>query len=227
MILEALETGYIEGQGPYYKQPRTAIRPRPQHSFKGRISSVAMSPDSLQQAARLGVRMVIFSQQPWEEQRPAFDTYRTQFQAHHGGESPPAPMVCDFTFCDSDRDRAETMAREHITGYLASVLHHYELTSDHYKLTRGYEAYGNNVDAIRAIGLEKMAERYLTVQVWGTPDQILRRLEERRDIVGDFDLTLCFRYAGLSYEEAAASLRLFGEEVLPVLHSWEPVATVA
>ena len=30
MILDALKTGFIEGDGPYYKQPRTEIRPRPQ-----------------------------------------------------------------------------------------------------------------------------------------------------------------------------------------------------
>ncbi len=37
MIVEALETAFIEGDGPHYKQPRTEIRPRPQHSFDGRI----------------------------------------------------------------------------------------------------------------------------------------------------------------------------------------------
>ena len=28
MVLDALETGFIEGDGPYFPQPRTAIRPR-------------------------------------------------------------------------------------------------------------------------------------------------------------------------------------------------------
>src|SRR5262249_42698669 len=29
MIINALKTGFIEGNGPYYKQPRIEIRPRP------------------------------------------------------------------------------------------------------------------------------------------------------------------------------------------------------
>src|SRR5690606_34084855 len=33
MVLEALETGWIEGDGPYYPQPRTPIRPAPSRSF--------------------------------------------------------------------------------------------------------------------------------------------------------------------------------------------------
>jgi alkanesulfonate monooxygenase SsuD/methylene tetrahydromethanopterin reductase-like flavin-dependent oxidoreductase (luciferase family) len=65
MILKALETGYVEGEGPFYPQPRARIRPKPTRSFRGRVSAVAMSPDSLEQAAKLGVRMVVFSQKPW------------------------------------------------------------------------------------------------------------------------------------------------------------------
>ena len=45
MIINALRTGFIEGDGPYYRQPRTEIRPRPQYSFDGRIYAVASSED--------------------------------------------------------------------------------------------------------------------------------------------------------------------------------------
>src|SRR5689334_312666 len=42
MIVNALKTGFIEGDGKFYKQPRTEIRPRPQHSFDGRIYAVGV-----------------------------------------------------------------------------------------------------------------------------------------------------------------------------------------
>ena len=73
----------------------------------------------------------------------------------------------------------------------------YELASDHFKETRGYEAYGNAVDLLRAIGLERMCEMYLGVQAWGTPAQVLERLRARREVIGPFDLTACFRFAGV------------------------------
>ena len=47
MIVNALKTGFIEGDGKFYKQPRIEIRPRPQHSFDGRIYAVASSEDSV------------------------------------------------------------------------------------------------------------------------------------------------------------------------------------
>src|SRR5579872_288469 len=41
MIVEALRTGFIEGNGKHYKQPRIELRPRPKYSFDDRIYAVA------------------------------------------------------------------------------------------------------------------------------------------------------------------------------------------
>ncbi len=128
-------------------------------------------------------------------------------------------MTCDFVYCDTDAARAEDKAREHLAGYLASVMHHYELMSDHFKDARGYEAYGSAVDLLRSVGLERLCEMYLDVQAWGTPDQVLARLRSRREVIGDFDLTCCFRYAGLPIEDAERSMRTFAAEVLPTLRA--------
>lgn len=218
MVMSALETGFIEGDGPYYRQSRTPIRPKPARSFADRFYCVAMSPDSVTAAADLGARMVVFSQRPWIDQAQALAVYRQRFVERHG-RSPGPPVTCDFVYCDADPARAEDKARTHIAGYLATVMQHYELASDHFKATKGYEAYGNAVDLLKAIGLEKMCDMYLSVNAWGTPEQILHRLAERRAIIGEFDLTACFRYSGLSIEDAEASMRSFAAEVLPVLRA--------
>lgn len=219
MILSALETGVIEGDGPYYPQRPTPIRPRPARTFRDRTYCVAMSPDSVLAAADLGTRMVVFSQRPWADQAAAIGTYRDRFAARHD-RSPGPPVTCDFVYCDADPERAEEKARRHIAGYLASVMQHYELASDHFKHAKGYESYGSAVDLLRDIGLDQMAEMYLGVQAWGTPAAILARLESRREIIGDFELTCCFRYAGLPFEDASRSMRTFASEVLPTLRTW-------
>jgi alkanesulfonate monooxygenase SsuD/methylene tetrahydromethanopterin reductase-like flavin-dependent oxidoreductase (luciferase family) len=218
MVLAALETGFIEGDGPYFPQPRTPIRPAPSRSFDGRVYCVAMSPDSVLAAADLGARMVAFSQRPWDDQAVAVNTYKERFAAQHGREAEP-PVICDFVYCDEDASKAEDMANRYIAGYLASVMEHYELESDHLKQAKGYESYGSAVDLMKAIGLERLCSMYLDVNVWGTPDQIVERLRARREIVGDHDLTCCFRFAGLPYEDAEASMRVFARDVLPAVQS--------
>src|SRR3546814_13075715 len=123
--------------------------------------------------------------------------------------------------CSSDlRDpvRARDKAEEHIVGYLTSVMHHYELASDHFKDAKGYESYGNAVDLMKAIGLEKMGQMYLDVQAWGTPGQMIERLLDRRRFVGDFDLTCCFRFSGLSFE-ARSEARRVGKECVRTCRS--------
>lgn len=223
MILAALETGIIEGDGPHFPQPRTRIRPAPARSFRDRTYCVAMSPDSVLAAADLGARMVMFSQQPWDSQAASVATYRQRFVAAHSREPGP-PVVCDFVYCDRDATRAEEAAHTYIAGYLASVMEHYELESDHFKQAKGYESYASAVDLLRAIGLEKLCEMYLDVNVWGTPNQIVERLRARREMIGDHDLTCCFRYAGLPYEQAEASMRLFAAEVLPLVQTEPAIA---
>ena len=55
---------------------------------------------------------------------------------------------------------------------------------------------------------------------WGTPDKILRGLEERRKLLGNFELNVSFRFGGTPYHISEQGLKLFAKEVLPVLKSW-------
>jgi hypothetical protein len=90
---------------------------------------------------------------------------------------------------------------------------------DHFKSARSYESYGSAVDLLRDIGLDKLGEMYLEVQAWGTPDDVIGKLRARRELLGDFDLNGCFRYAGLELEAAERSMRTFAEHVVPALAS--------
>ena len=89
MITKAIETGVIEGDGPYYPQPRVELRPKPSRSFKDRTYSVAMSPDSVDAAAELGVGMMTFLQVAMTDHLPAVERYRELFRAAHGTEPKP------------------------------------------------------------------------------------------------------------------------------------------
>ncbi|MGR8920228.1 MAG: LLM class flavin-dependent oxidoreductase [Gammaproteobacteria bacterium] len=220
MIVDALETGVMEAhESKFFKQPRAVIRPAPTRTFKDRLTQVAMSPESGEEAARLGAQMMAFNYKPMEVQKAEFDAYAKLFVEHHGKHPRPL-LLTDMCVCDTDAARAEEHSK-HIANYLLSVLHHYELMGDHYKEAKGYEAYGDAVDALRETGKEGMMEAYVEQQIWGTPDQILRRFEARREQMGATDCLVAFRFAGIPYEVACRSQKLFAEEVLPVLKQWE------
>lgn len=226
MILKALETGVIEGNGKYYKQPPAKIRPAPSRSFKGRITQVAMSPDSALEAAHNRAQMMVFTQKSMAEHNAEFEPYRKLYRELHDAPPPP-PLMAGITVCHEDAGRAEELARKHVAGYLLTVMHHYELMGDHFKRARGYEAYGAAVDMLRDMGLEGMADAYVDAQAWGTPDQILEKLAGWREVIGDFDILFGFRAAGMPFADAENSQRLVAEKVLPELRSWGAAVAAA
>jgi alkanesulfonate monooxygenase SsuD/methylene tetrahydromethanopterin reductase-like flavin-dependent oxidoreductase (luciferase family) len=218
MVVEALESGFIEGDGPFYPQPRTPIRPAPERSFKGRTYAVASSDDSLEAAARIGGAMVMFADRSWERRMPSVDRWRALFREHNGIEPPP-PLICDFVYCCADPADAERGV-QYLATYLESVLEHYEIMGDHFKDTAGYEAYADAAQVLQRIGSTGFLEGFLDATVHGTPEQIIDKYRQRWELMGGFEAAPAFRFGGIPYEEAEAGLRLFAAEVLPELRTW-------
>lgn len=219
MILEALRTGWIEGNGKYYKQPRIELRPRPKYSFDGRIYAVASSDDSIDACAKLGARMVMFADRPWPLRMAAIQRHRDLTRQHHGREALPM-LIADFCVCWPDLAEAEQLARKHMGSFVQSNVEHYELMSDHFSTVKGYNAYAQKSQIVRETGLDGMTEGFMKASIWGPPDRVLRELETRREVVGAFELATSFRFGGIPFEVAEKSMRLFAKEVLPTLKTW-------
>jgi len=227
MIVNALRTGVMEGGGKYYKQPRTEIRPRPQHSFDGRIYAVASSEDSIDSAAKLGAHMVMFADRPWEMRAPNIERGRALHRQYHGTE-PPTVMLTEFCVCGANTTGLEDEARRYQGKFVESNFHHYEFLGEHFKTVKGYDSYQQKADLARkGGGLEGAITGFMQAASWGTPDKILRGLEARRKLLGDFEMNVAFRFGGTPYEVAERGLKLFAKEVLPVVKKWGPAHKTA
>ena len=219
MIVKALETGFIEGDGAFYPTVRAEIRPRPSRSFKNRLYAVANSSDSVEACAQMGGRMILFSEARWDKRLASIATYRSRFTELHG-EAPAPIMTADFTFCHRDASYARAVAEKCMATYLQSLLEHYELMSNHLDDVKGYQGYGRQAATLRNIGFDKYMDGFLAANAYGTPEQMLTKLRERREMIGPYELATCFRYGGISIEDARASMELFAKEVMPELQSW-------
>jgi alkanesulfonate monooxygenase SsuD/methylene tetrahydromethanopterin reductase-like flavin-dependent oxidoreductase (luciferase family) len=220
MILDALDTGVIRGDGPFYPRAPTPIRPRPLRGFRDRLYAVGMSPESVEQAAKLGARLMVFSQTPWESfATSTLAAYRDTFAQAHGRPAPPV-LTVDLLYCDEDAGRAEALAAEHMAAYYLSVLEHYEIRGEHFKRAKGYEMYAAASEILREMDVETVARSYVSVQSGGTPRQILDALARRRELLGDFELSVIVSYGGLPFDAAARSMETFARHVLPELHAW-------
>ena len=86
--------------------------------------------------------------------------------------------------------------------------------------TKGYEAYASAAGALQRMGMSGFLEGFLDATAHGTPEQVIAKYRERWELLGPFEAAPAFRFGGIPYEEAEASMRLFAAEVLPELKSW-------
>jgi alkanesulfonate monooxygenase SsuD/methylene tetrahydromethanopterin reductase-like flavin-dependent oxidoreductase (luciferase family) len=223
MLLEGLERGYCEFDGKFVQQEKREIRPRPFKSFRGRSYAAAVSPESSEIMARLGIGLLIIPQKPWHVVVEELAAYRSIYQEVNGTEAPP-PIVAGWTFCDESSDRAEEMARKYIGDYWRSVVSHYELVGDHLTRMKGYEGYKAMQErATRPGGVDELVDFFLDLQVWGTPEQCYEKVVDTQQRTGGEAFVGIFSYAGMPYDMAEANLRLFVSEVMPELKRHVPI----
>ncbi len=225
MLLRGLEDGVLEYDGEYLKQARREIRPRPFKSFRGRTYAAAVSPESSELMAELGIGLLIIPQKPWEVVATELDTYRGIFRKVNGAEAPP-PIVGAWTFCHENEEYAREMAVKYIGGYWQTVVDHYELIGDHLKTTKGYENYGQLQD-LATTATDAMIEFFMSIQVWGTPEQCYEKILNIRRITGANAYNGIFSYAGMPWDAAEANMKLFAREILPQLQALEPASPPA
>jgi alkanesulfonate monooxygenase SsuD/methylene tetrahydromethanopterin reductase-like flavin-dependent oxidoreductase (luciferase family) len=216
IVMQGLEEGVCEFSGTHLQQPRRAVRPAPWKSFRGRAYAATLSPDSAEIMARLGLGLMIIPQKPWEQVAEEQVGYRALYRQLHGSE-PPATIAAAWVYCDRDPARAREMAMRHIGAYYRSTIAHYRFTGSHFARTKGYEFYDKIARNLASGGVDKAAEEFVQLQVWGTPEQCYERVRAIQGKIVCRSFNAAFSYAGMPYEAVEASMRLFAAEVLPAL----------
>jgi hypothetical protein len=88
-------------------------------------------------------------------------------------------MIAGCHVCLPSTDGAEETARRHIGTFVDNNFEHYVLPEKHFSRVTECDAYAQDADTAREGGLGGAMDGSLPVVLWGTPDRILRQLEER------------------------------------------------
>jgi alkanesulfonate monooxygenase SsuD/methylene tetrahydromethanopterin reductase-like flavin-dependent oxidoreductase (luciferase family) len=216
-ILEALESGYLEYDGELYQQPRVPIRPRPLASFRGRTFASAVSPQSMELMARLGVGIMVIAQKPWDTTEAELAEYRERYRELNGFEA-PKPILVVVAGVHRDHAAVQRMRDVYLQRWARSTVEHYEFDNVGFAQIEGYEYYGALANNIAKHGLDQFNGFLADLQVWGTPEQVTEKLLDyaRRCDAGALVVPLSF--GGMTSDEAHACFDLFAAEVLPELH---------
>jgi alkanesulfonate monooxygenase SsuD/methylene tetrahydromethanopterin reductase-like flavin-dependent oxidoreductase (luciferase family) len=215
-VLSGLESGFCEYQGEFVNQPKALIRPAPFKSFKGRTYAAAVSPESVEIMAKLGIGLLVIPQKPWATVEEEISNYNDAF-VRLNGKQPPAPIMAGWTMCNPDKDAAYKMAKQYIGGYWQTVLDHYNFDTGHLKGQKGYEYYGKFADAMDKSGVDAAIDFFMGLQTWGTPDDCYETIVKNAQRIGAEAYIGIFSYAGMPWSEAERNLKCFAKDVMPRL----------
>jgi len=216
VILEALETGKMEHEGEHFTQLLRDIRPEPFKTFRDRTYAAAISPESSHIMADLGVGILVIPQKKWEEHAADLAAYRARFLEVHK-KAAPAPIAACWTVCHEDEERAQELARTYLTDYYVEAAKHYEFGGSHFQNIKGHEQYAKWAEGFSEVGTEAVADFFMSLQVYGTPDQCYEQIMDIRQKFGNNTFIGVFSYGNMPYDEAEKGARLFAEKVLPRL----------
>ncbi|MFC9355755.1 LLM class flavin-dependent oxidoreductase [Rhodococcus sp. NPDC057014] len=228
LVLDALETGVLKYDGKHFKQPERLLKPAPTGTFRNRTYAAAMSPDSFELMAELGVGLLLIAFKSWDETAKDLVRYREAFAKFNNGAEAPGPLVSVLVTCDDDSERAEKTAKKYMGNYYRSVIDHYGLNKpQNFSNVKGYEHYdatskelGDEGDE----GVDSAVTEFLETHVWGTPEDCRKKIEAIREKTGCGRLLVTFASGGVPMEEVERSMRLFASEVMPGLKTLDTSA---
>ncbi len=230
MVMRAMDTGFIEGDGEIYKQPRREIRPRAVRSLKGRAFCAAGSPSSMVSAAKLGLGRLYLGQPMVAGHKPnetilgrvarddAADAWLETWRASHPGETPVAPFASNLVFVDESADRAQELNERYTAAVFAAAVKNYEMTSNHHGTIKGYETYSALVMTPEAA--EQAIKDAHKSSIAGTPQQVLEQLDEVRKQRNPQGMMPHLYTGGMPHDECMRSIRLFAKACLNEMKSW-------
>ena len=233
MVMQAMETGYIEWDGEIFKQPRREIRPRPVRSLKGRGFCAAGSPASMVSAAKLGLGRLYLGQpmvaghkgdKPNESilgrvvRDQAADAWQETWDQVHPNQTPVAPFASNLVFIDESSDRAQELNEKYTAAVFAAAVKNYEMTSSHHGSIKGYESYTALV--MTPEQAEQATRDAHKSSIAGNPKQVLEQLDQVRQQRNPQGMMPHLYTGGMPHDECMRSIRLFAKDCLREMQSW-------
>jgi alkanesulfonate monooxygenase SsuD/methylene tetrahydromethanopterin reductase-like flavin-dependent oxidoreductase (luciferase family) len=219
IVVKALSNESFEHEGQFFRLPRMSIRPRPISHPERRFYASSVSPESAEVIAKMGFGMFMIMQNEWS--KAAADIYNFHDIAESVGHAPRPPVILTNVSCAETRGEAQERAFKYLGAKWDSIDTHYNFADGHLANVKGYEAYGKVGKTYAKMKDENFRQKatdfYVSIQITGTPDDCLQKIEDLHRLTGVGHLVTEFSFGGLPHAQAETSMRLFADRVLPTL----------
>lgn len=224
IIRGSFAPGPLSYQGRHFRLDEVTLLPRVVQSPHPPLWTAAVSPESFELAAELGVGALVGPFKPWFMVREDIKRYRRAWVQHHGplhdmaaaraaGLNPRVGMTVGL-FCLEDGDEARRLARDGISWFYRHLLGQTRPILE--KLYASYEYYrkvGRLAGLVdKAINLSVLEA--LGMVIVGDPAHCIRKLRSLQE--AGVDHVLCAVGAGVLPSEAVQrSMHVLARDVMP------------
>jgi alkanesulfonate monooxygenase SsuD/methylene tetrahydromethanopterin reductase-like flavin-dependent oxidoreductase (luciferase family) len=211
-VRQLLEQEKVASDGQFHKYPPTTSLPRPTQRPRPQFWIAAIAtPESFENAGKLG-HWIMAIPMAGGKMAELVGRYREAWRsAGHKGQG--RVMLAFHMLCHESREEAAAIARDPLNRYLRSLV---EAASD---WTAGMSSadYPGYDKIIEGLSRETFESQRASGAAWvGTPADIVEQALEYHRKVGGFEsASLQVNFNTIGYEDAAHSVRLFSEKVIP------------
>jgi len=214
-VRRLLEEENVTFNGQFHRFSNVTSLPRPTQKPRPPFWVAALgTPASMEAAGKNGFNLMLVAF-AGPQMQGAIGAYREAWQqAEHPGKGKIA--LGFHMFCHQDREEAHRIAKPNIDAYFKSLVSAAEQDSGWGAgaSSRDYPEYSGYLDALRAASFDSLLDGGT---IWvGTPDDIRQQISGYAAEVGGFSTaSLQVNFHLISETDAAASMRLFAQEVIP------------
>jgi alkanesulfonate monooxygenase SsuD/methylene tetrahydromethanopterin reductase-like flavin-dependent oxidoreductase (luciferase family) len=162
---------------------------------------------------------LIVPQKDWDTTVADVERYRTTAKAQ--GFTPKPPISLINVSVRESGDEAREEANVYMGAMFDSVDAHYHFSDGHLQGVKGYEFYAKMAKTYSKFSdtavKSKAVDFFVSLHVAGTPQQCLDKITEIRNKTGMDHFVGQFSYGGMPYAKGEKNMRLFAEQVKPIL----------
>ena len=221
----ALTQERFEYDGQIFKIPPSSLRPKPRSTdLMSRLYGASSTNTSLEIMARRGLKPLFVGNKPMEE--AAKDVKLVNEYRQEEGLPPCQSKNILFMYCTKTEAEAEAAQAYVLTANRDVMLHYGFADPNSFRGVKGYEAYAAGQAAATAVATNGGGTANVGTDstydasnlLIGTPEQILEKIRIGQKLCSYSEITVAPHFGEMPRNLATDSLKLFAQEVLPVVH---------
>jgi alkanesulfonate monooxygenase SsuD/methylene tetrahydromethanopterin reductase-like flavin-dependent oxidoreductase (luciferase family) len=210
-ITRLLEEENVSMEGKFHGFTDVTSLPRPVQQPIPYWTAAIATPASFEKAGRAG-HSVMAIPLAGGKMTELLGLYRDAWRsAGHPGDG--RVMLAFHMVCHEDHDEAVEIARDNLNRYLKSLVRSASSWLDGEE-SKDYRDYGK---IIAKLDQETFDTQMESGGAWvGTPDELIEQIDDYQRSIGGFEIaSLQVNFNQVPFEDAARSMRLFGDKVIP------------